>query len=108
MIQVLHIYRSQKKKNVCLGPHTSRGTLPRGYPLCLLVLLSSSGPGPEERIRAYCLSLGLEWHFVFLLQLQPSGFTVAVGAGVTVSSQIKSPFLADLMLLTVCYGGIWF
>lgn len=107
MVQVLHIYRSHTQK-VCLGPHTSRGTLPRGCPLCLLVLLSNSGPGPEERIRAYCLSLGLEWHFVFLLQLQPSGFTVAVGTGVTVSSQIKSPFPADFMLLTVCYGGIWF
>lgn len=94
------------KKNVCLGPHTSRGTLSRGCPLCLLVLLSSSGPGSEERIRAYCLSLGPEWHFVFLLQLQPSGFTVTVGTGVTVSSQIKGLFPANLVLLTVCYWGI--
>lgn len=70
------------------------------------VLLSSPGPGPKERIRAYCLSLGPEWHFVFLLQLQPSGFSVAVGAGVTVSSQIKNPFPADFMLLIVCYRGI--
>jgi hypothetical protein len=49
------------------APHVLGAALPRGYPLCPPVLLSSSGPGPEKRIRAYCLSLRPEWHFVFCL-----------------------------------------
>lgn len=74
------------------APCILESTLPRGHPLGPLAQLSSSGPEPEKSIRAYCVSLGPECHFVFCLwRHRPSGFTTAA-AVLTFSSPTRNSF----------------
>lgn len=87
------------------GTHTCpRAALSRGYPLGHPALLSSSWPGTEKRIRAYCLSLGLEWCSVFCIQLLGQKLSCCCTCNSLVSRE-KSVSTLTSLCFTEILGG---